>query len=102
MLGVDDGDRLRREHPERGGAQRVGPDALERIGRERRGTAPRDRRSAAGCDRLRRIAASNAAAGVLERLALEQPGEQQVALLEPQQLLVELELFEARATAAAP
>ena len=37
---------------------------------------------------------------VLERLALEQAGEQQVALLEAQQLLVELELVEAGQQAA--
>ena len=38
--------------------------------------------------------------GVLERLALEQPGEQEVALLEAQQLLVELEVFDAGQQAA--
>ena len=39
---------------------------------------------------------------VLERLALEQPREQEVALLEAHQLFVEVDVVPARAAAAGP
>ena len=51
-------------------------------------------RSARRMRRLERLG------GVLERLALEEAGEQEVALLEAQQLLVELEVVEAGQQAA--
>ena len=81
--------------PARRREQRVERDAFERIGRERPerllgpGGARRPMRLALcsrSCSTLRRV---------LERLALEQPREQQVALLEAHQLLVEIDVVAA-------
>ena len=99
MLGVDHHRRHRGEHPERGGAQRVGAHPLERVGFE-------EAVRLFGTGAPRHAALGTADAGVerggrvLERLALEQPGEQQVALLEAEQLLVELGVFETGEEAA--
>ena len=91
--------RRRREHAQRGGAQRVGADALERVGHERAvrllGPGGAGHAAVGAAD-----AGLEARGGVLERLALEQAGEQQVALLEAEQLLVELDVFEAGEQAA--
>ncbi len=94
MLGVDRHRRYGREDPERSCAQRVGAHALERVGFEEA-----VRLLGAGATRHAALGASDArlqgAGSILERLALEQPRKQQVALLEAEQLLVELDVFEA-------
>ena len=94
VLGVDDDGRLRREHAQCRGAQRVGPHPLERVGRHRRerllgADLPGQAAVGAPDRQLQRRR------GVLERLALEQPCEQEVALLEAEQLVVELDVVEA-------
>ena len=70
-------------------------DALERIGRERPERllgpgGPRRRCGRLGDPRVEHLGR------VLERLALEQPREQEVALLEAQQLLVDVDVVAAR------
>ena len=83
-----------------GGEERVERDPLERIGRERSerllgagAAGDACALASARCDvqHLRRV---------LERLAVEEPGEQEVALLEPGQLLVEIDVVAAGKQAA--
>ena len=99
VFGVDDRLGLGRQHAQRGGAQRGGADPLQRVGDEptvgllRPGEAGH---TAAGAARHR----VEGERGVLERLALEQPREQEVALLEAEQLFVELGVVETREEAA--
>ena len=82
--------------------QVVGRDAGEQVGRRARRSAPRGRRvrgkRAAGLVGQPR----ERGGGVLERLALEQAGEQQVALLPQRQLVVEVDVVVARAAAGGP
>ena len=87
-------DDLRRETPAGRGQQRVERDPFERIGRERPerllGSGGAGDRTARGLQPL-----VHHARRVLERLALEQPGQQEVALFEAHQLLVEIDVFAA-------
>ena len=83
VLGVDHHLGHRGEHPERGRLQRLGAHPFERIGLQEavrllRTGAPRNTALGAADARVER------GGRVLERLALEQAGEQQVALLEAQ------------------
>ena len=91
VIGVDDRRELRGQRPAGRRQQLLGPDPFERIGDQRpeRLLGPAAR---ATIRSTRRISAENAPRRVLERLALEQAGEQQVALLEAQQVLVEVEV----------
>ena len=101
MVGVDDdGSGVAASIAQRGGAQRrrartrsSGSGASQRNGSS--GPAVRGTLAVG-----RAHAALEGARRVLERLALEQPGEEQVALLEAQQLLVELEVLAAGQQAA--
>ena len=81
--------RRRREPADRGRVQALGGDPRERV---RRQAAERllDARAAGDDLAAAPQQALEHAGRVLERLALEQPGQQQVALLEAEQLLVEL------------
>ena len=92
--------RLRRQRPQRPPpAAWTAPPA--RAGRGRAtGTAPRGRPRRARLRSARRTSVVQRRGRVLERLALEQAGEQEVALLEAQELLVELDLLERRQEAA--
>ena len=89
VLGVDDRLGLGCEHPQRRGPQRRRADRFERVGHQPavRLLGAGEARHAAARPARERVEGLR---GVLERLALEQPGEEQVALLEPQQLFVEL------------
>ena len=69
-------------------------DPVERVGHERPVRLLGARHCEAGCGRPGAISAGDGVGRVLERLALEQPREQQVAGLEPEQLLVELGVAE--------
>ncbi len=99
MVGVDDDRGGGREHAQRGGAQRVEPHALQRVGHHPAvgllGTGGAGHAAVGPAH-----PAFEGAGGVLERLALEQPGQEEVALLEAQQLLVELEVLDAGEQAA--
>ena len=78
--------------PQERRVQLLGRDALEQVGHEARRTARRARR-ARGKERSASSAKPREDRGdVLERLALEQPGEQQVALLPQRQLVVEVDV----------
>jgi hypothetical protein len=92
---VDHRHRLGRERPDGGVAEALHARALEQVGRQPGeafvGTHERaNERSASSARRL------NTVRDVLERLALEQAGEQQVALLPQRELLVEVDVGAAR------
>jgi hypothetical protein len=91
VVRVDDVDRMWRERPPRCVAECGELDPLEWVGHEapeRLLRTDEARQAAVGAAHERR----QRTCCVLERLALEQARKQQVALLEPQQLLVELEV----------
>ena len=74
------------------GAERRRRDAGQQVGGEVEEALVEPGDPRAGCVAARRPCAQQRGGGVLEGLALEQPGEQQVALLPERQLLVEVDV----------
>ena len=81
-----------RDRPEERGPQVVGGDAGEQVGREVEEPLLEPGGAGAASGRPRRPGRPSTGGGVLERLALEQAGQQQVALLPQRQLVVEVDV----------